>query len=99
MSEATIIPFRPTALPAIGYRVDVHTFDHLVIVMLFQNRTIASQTPFSAVPDAEAYARELADEHRCAVIHHNHRIRAHCDCLSCASDMKGIYPCLIEEEK
>lgn len=73
MHSAAIIPFRPAALPAIGYRVDVHLFDGQALVILFQHRTIASQKGFEATADANAYARELADDHGCSVIHHDHR--------------------------
>ena len=73
MHSAQIIAFRPPALPLIGYRVDLHEFENQAIVILFQNRAIANQTPFREQADANAYARELAENHGCSVIHHNHR--------------------------
>lgn len=72
-SAAAVVPFRPAALPAIGYRVDVHEFGYITMVVLFQHRLIASQRTFDQPADATAYARQLAGEHGCPVIHHNHR--------------------------
>jgi hypothetical protein len=71
----TVVPFRPAALPALGYRVDVHQHGAVTLVILFQNRLIAYQRTFGSSEDAEAFARDLAADHRCAVIHHtpNHR--------------------------
>lgn len=103
MHSAAIIPFRPPALPALGFRVDVQEFDHQAIVILFQNRTIASQTPFRDRAAANQYARELACDHRCSVVHHRHlNLRHHaansCDCLSCQT-ARPDYPCLIEDDQ
>lgn len=67
-----IIPFRPAALPAVGFRVDMHDFADSWHVLLFQNRVVASQRGFTVKREADEYARALADDHRCAVIHHNH---------------------------
>lgn len=70
--SSNVVAFRPAPLPALGYRVDVHDFGNQWHVLLFQNRAIASQANFASKADAERYARGLAQDHRCIVIHHKH---------------------------
>jgi hypothetical protein len=89
-----IVAFRPAALPAVGFRVDIHDFGNLWLVLLFQHRAIASQTIFTEKAEAESYARDLAADHGCISIHHNH---SGCRCAVCRSDLVGIVPCLNEE--
>ena len=61
------------AVPPAGY--DVHAYDYpgIAQVVLLLNREIANQWSFKAGAEAFAYARQLADKYRCALIRHEPR--------------------------
>lgn len=65
-----IIPFRPAALRAKGHRVDLHDFVRIWLVVLWEGRALAIQREFAERDDAETYARNLAREFDCSLIHH-----------------------------
>lgn len=53
-----------------GRRVDLHDFVRVWLVVLWEGRALAIQREFADKGQAEIYARDLAREFDCSLIHH-----------------------------
>ncbi|NML88723.1 hypothetical protein HHL26_06535 [Sphingobium sp. TB-6] len=66
-------------------------------------RVVVAGEPAPVMPDPWDPLRQLRPDDNHVELDErqgfSHRREKPCDCLSCASDMKGIYPCLLEDDR